>query len=64
VYVRRKHRAALTVAPETALDSPIRQQLSKAWLRDFERIKRGELKLEESSLWPVAGSSRHRLYRL
>jgi hypothetical protein len=64
VYVRRKHSTALTVAPETALDSPIRQQLSKKWLRDFEAIKRGELKLEESSLWPVASTVRHRLYKL
>jgi hypothetical protein len=64
VYLRRKHRSALTVAPGTALDHPIRQQLSKAWLRDFEAVKRGEMRLEESSLWPVAGTARHRLYRM
>jgi hypothetical protein len=64
VYLRRKHRAALTVAPGTALDHPIRRQLAKAWLRDFEAVKRGEMRLEESSLWPVAGTARHRLYRM
>src|ERR1022692_5083890 len=64
VYLRRRHRSALTVAPATALDHPIRQQLSKAWLRDFEAVKRGEMRLEESSLWPVAGTARHRLYRM
>jgi hypothetical protein len=64
VYLRRKHRSALTVAPATALDQPIRQQLSKVWLRDFEAVKRGEMRIEESSLWPVAGTRRHRLYRM
>jgi hypothetical protein len=64
VYLRRKHRSALTVAPETGLAQPIRQQLSKVWLRDFEAVKRGEMRIEESSLWPVAGSARHRLYRM
>jgi hypothetical protein len=33
-------------------------------LRDFEAVKRGEMRLEESSLWPVAGTARHRLYRM
>jgi hypothetical protein len=64
VYLRRKHRSALTVAPGTALDQPIRQQLSKVWLRDFEAVKRGEMRIEESSLWPVEGTTRHRLYRM
>jgi len=64
VYLRRKHRSALTVAPETGLDQPIRQQLANAWLRDFEAVKRGEMRIEESSLWPVAGTARHRLYRM
>jgi hypothetical protein len=64
VYLRRKHRSALTVAPGTALDHPIRLQLSKQWLRDFEAVKRGEMRIEESSLWPVAGTARHRLYRM
>jgi hypothetical protein len=64
VYLRRKHRTALTVAPGTALDQPIRQQLAKVWLRDFESVKRGNMRIEESSLWPVEGTTRHRLYRM
>lgn len=64
VYIRRKHPTALTVAPETALDHPIRRQLAKNWLRDFERVKRGELRLEDSSLWPVAGTARYQVRRM
>ena len=64
VYIRRKHPAALTVAPGTALDHPIRRQLAKKWLRDFEKVKRGELRLEDSSLWPVAGTARYQLRRM
>jgi hypothetical protein len=50
LYVRRRHAASLTSAPETVYDNPLRRSLNSEWTRDFDAIKRGELKLEDSSL--------------
>lgn len=50
LYVRRKRAGSLTTAPETALDSPVRQVLDRTWKNDFAAIKRGELALPGSSL--------------
>jgi hypothetical protein len=52
LYIRRRHAASLTNAPETIFDNPLRRRLSSVWTRDFEAIKRGELKIEDSSLRP------------
>jgi len=56
LYVRRKHAASLTVAPETAAGHPIRRALAAAWSSDFEAVKRGTRVLEETSLLPRASS--------
>jgi hypothetical protein len=53
LYIRRRHAASLTNAPETIFDNPLRRRLSSVWTRDFDAIKRGELKIEDSSLRPV-----------
>jgi hypothetical protein len=53
LYIRRRHAASLTNTPETIFDSPLRRRLSSVWTRDFDAIKRGELKIEDSSLRPV-----------
>jgi hypothetical protein len=53
LYIRRRHAASLTNAPETVYDNPLRRSLNARWTADFEAIKRGELKLEQSSLWTV-----------
>lgn len=53
LYIRRRHTASLTNAPETIFDNPLRRELSSAWTRDFDAIKRGELKIEDSSLRPL-----------
>jgi hypothetical protein len=61
LYVRRRHAASLTNAPETVYDNPLRRSLNARWTADFEAIKRGELKLEESSLRPARRSEPYRL---
>ena len=53
LYIRRRHAASLTNTPETIFDSPLRRRLSSVWTRDFDAIKRGELKIEDSSLRPL-----------
>jgi hypothetical protein len=53
LYIRRRHAASLTNAPETIFDNPLRRRLSSVWTHDFDAIKRGELKIEDSSLRPV-----------
>ena len=54
LYIRRKRPGSLTTAPETMLGSPARNELLHRWNYDFERIKRGMMRLEESSLNPVS----------
>jgi hypothetical protein len=61
LYVRRRHAASLTNAPETVHDNPLRRSLNARWTADFEAIKRGELKLEASSLRPARRSEPYRL---
>ncbi|HEY4085709.1 MAG TPA: hypothetical protein VGM43_07205 [Bryobacteraceae bacterium] len=54
LYIRRRHATSLTNAPETVYDNPLRRRLSADWIRDFGAVKRGELTLEASTLWPAA----------
>lgn len=60
LYVRRVHANALTVAPETALGTELRKQLAQQWSVDFQRIRRGELTLEDSSLAVRRSTREHR----
>ena len=53
LYLRRRHAASLTNTPETIFDNPLRRRLSSMWTQDFNAIKRGELKIEDSSLRPM-----------
>jgi hypothetical protein len=53
LYIRRRHAASLTNSPETIIDNPERRRLNFEWTRDFDAIKRGELKIENSSLHPL-----------
>ena len=57
LYIRRRHAASLTNHPETVYDNPLRRQLNAQWTADFEAIKRGELKLEDSSLRMIRRSA-------
>lgn len=64
LYIRRRHRAALTVVKETALGTPLRHFLGTTWGADFEAVKSGKVKIEETSLWPRFSPVTHRLTRL
>jgi len=56
LYVRRRHPGAVTVRPETALGSPLREAIEAEWMRDFEEVKAGRLALAESSLRVIRGA--------
>ena len=64
VYIRRVHRTALTVAPETQNGNELRRMLSQTWGTDFKRVKRRELTLSESALAPVRAIEEPRLKML
>ena len=64
LYIRRRHPAALTVVKETALGTPLRHYLGTTWGADFEAVKSGKAKLEETSLWPRSCPVTHRFTRL
>jgi hypothetical protein len=49
-YVRRRHRSALTVAPDTAFGTPVRERLRNTWETDFDAVRHGHLSLAQSSL--------------
>jgi len=49
---------------ETALGTPLRHYLGTTWGADFEAVKSGKAKLEETSLWPRFSPVTHRLTRL
>jgi hypothetical protein len=50
LYIRRIRADSLTQAPETGIFLPAREAHSAALRSDFERIKRKELSLEDSTL--------------
>jgi hypothetical protein len=64
LYIRRRHPAALTVTKETALGTPLRHYLGTTWGTDFEAVKCGKAKLEDTSLWPCTSPVSHRLTRV
>jgi hypothetical protein len=64
LYIRRRHPASLTNSPETAVDNPLRRLLNFEWTRDFDAIKRGELKMENSSLRPLRRTDHWKVERL
>jgi hypothetical protein len=64
LYIRRRHPASLTNAPETVHDNPLRRSLNAQWTADFEAVKRGEMKLEDSSLRTMRRSEPYRMERL
>ena len=49
-YLRRRHKAALTMAPETGLGTPLREGLRAMWAADFDAVQAGTLELADSSL--------------
>jgi hypothetical protein len=63
-YIRRKHAGALTVAPATGLDHPLRAELAQMWHRDFIEVMQGRMPLAESSLRAIPADRKHRLIRI
>jgi len=55
LYLRRDRPDSLTNAPETGMANPHRIARNLTWRSDFESIKAGRLRLEDSSLLAVAG---------
>lgn len=53
LYIRRRHATSLTNSPETIFDNPLRRRLNAEWTADFDAIRRGDLRIENSSLRPV-----------
>jgi hypothetical protein len=64
LYVRRDRWESLTNAPETGMTNPLRVSRNLAWWSDFESVKAGRMRIEESSLMPVDGCADWELRRL
>jgi hypothetical protein len=64
LYIRRRHSSALTVEKRTALGSSLRHFLGSTWGADFEAVKNGKARLEETSLWARLEPVPHQLKRL
>jgi hypothetical protein len=64
LYIRRRHPVSLTNSPETVVDNPFRRRLNGEWTGDFDAIKRGELKMENSSLRPMRRTDGWKVGRL
>ncbi|HTX35419.1 MAG TPA: glycosyltransferase, partial [Bryobacteraceae bacterium] len=63
VYIRRRHAESLTESPATGKRAPLRRQLGQAWSADFRAVKAGALRLQDSSLRPIAGTRHYRIER-
>jgi hypothetical protein len=64
LYIRRRHSRSLTNAPETVVDNPLRRRLGWEWTEHFDAIKRGELKMESSTLRPMRRTDAWKVERL
>ncbi len=60
-YIRRRHPAALTVAPDTNMDAPLRVYLTKCWEKNFEDVKRRRIGLDQSALRPMRTTAKFEL---
>jgi hypothetical protein len=61
LYIRRDRWESLTNAPETGMNNPLRAARNVAWWSDFEAVKAGRLRLENSTLIAVHGCSEWKL---
>lgn len=53
LYVRRMRPNSLTTGPETRWASPERERQRAEWRQDFERVRRGDARIEDTCLWPA-----------
>jgi hypothetical protein len=63
-YIRRRHPAALTVAPDTNMDAPMRVYLTKCWETNFEAVKRRRIPLDRSALRQMKTTAKYELHAL
>jgi hypothetical protein len=63
-YIRRKHADALTVAPATCLEHPVRAELLRRWHKDFAEVRQGRMLLGDSSLRAIPAERKHHLIRV
>jgi hypothetical protein len=56
LYLRRLRSGTLTSDAATSYGSLERERFNRRWTRDFDRVRRGELALEASSLRPMTGA--------
>ncbi len=50
LYIRRRRAGSLTTRPDTGAGSREREKLDALWKADFAKVKKGNIKLEKSSL--------------
>jgi hypothetical protein len=63
-YIRRRHPAALTVAPDTNMDAPMRVYLTQCWEKNFEAVKRRRIALDQSALRQMSTTAKYDLREL
>jgi hypothetical protein len=63
-YIRRRHPAALTVAPDTNMDAPMRVYLTQCWEKNFEAVKRRKIALDQSALRQMNTAVKYELHPL
>jgi len=61
-YIRRRHPTALTVAPDTNMDAPMRVYLTKCWETNFEAVKRRRIALDQSALRQMKTTAKYELH--
>ncbi|QEH38556.1 hypothetical protein OJF2_71590 [Aquisphaera giovannonii] len=64
LYIRRDRWESLTNAPETGMENPLRIARNIAWRSDFEAVRAGRMRLEDSSLMAIEGRGAWALRRL
>jgi hypothetical protein len=56
LYIRRDRWESLTNAKETGMENPLRIARNLAWWSDFEAVKAGRMRLEDSRLMAIEGA--------
>jgi len=61
-YIRRRHSTALTVAPDTNMDAPLRIYLTTCWEKNFEAVKRRRIALDQSALRQMKTTAKYAMH--
>ncbi|HEY6393528.1 MAG TPA: hypothetical protein VIX89_19755 [Bryobacteraceae bacterium] len=63
-YIRRRHPAALTVAPNTNMEAPMRLYLTRCWEKNFDAVKGRRIALDQSALRQMSTTAKYELRAL